>query len=469
MLFCMLLLTACQGGELNDTETASQTTIEETTAPIENVPEPEFQLPEHDFEGQTFSTVTSPDSSHFIYSAELTGEIVNDAVYNTEITAEQLYNVDIVTNVIDGKDGNSIIIDTENDFLSGDFSYNMIYGNSVNMANAQIKGIYKNLNDVEGFHFDQPWWPKLTLDAFITDGQFYVGESTYTYSNLDRTHIIAVNKDLAADHGITIPYEDVKNGTWTLDKMIALTKDVYVDTNGDGAPDIGDTYGLLATVWANHWALSSNLSVLEKTGDDAILRINIDEEKMDALVQKIYGWFYEESGTWADYNPTVPFAAGTGIFAELAMVNLVSTLRDSEVRYGILPYPKYDEVQVDYHCYSQSFNFALPNVEGTCAFEGAVIEALSYYRYYDVIPAYKETVIKGKVADSVDDLEMADVIFNSMQSTFDRMYDNYHGMQIVLNVLIPEKNNNFASWYAAIKPAAETKLKELADFYRENR
>ena len=44
----------------------------------------------------------------------------------------------------------------------------------------------------------------------------------------------------------------------------------------------------------------------------------------------------------------------------------------------------------------------------------------------------------------------------------------YHGMQIVLNQMIPEHNRDFASWYAAILPSSEAKLQDLAAFYQEN-
>ena len=45
------------------------------------------------------------------------------------------------------------------------------------------------------------------------------------------------------DFNIEYPYQTVLDGSWTLDKLIAMTKDVYIDVNGSSTEDSGDIHG----------------------------------------------------------------------------------------------------------------------------------------------------------------------------------------------------------------------------------
>ena len=46
-----------------------------------------------------------------------------------------------------------------------------------------------------------------------------------------------MNTDLAKANNIEVPYDKVREGKWTLDEWINMTKDFYKDVNGDGMPD----------------------------------------------------------------------------------------------------------------------------------------------------------------------------------------------------------------------------------------
>ena len=43
-----------------------------------------------------------------------------------------------------------------------------------------------------------------------------------------------------------------------------------------------------------------------------------------------------------------------------------------------------------------------------------ILEALSYSGYHDVVPIYRETTMKGKLAQDTESEEMFDIVLNSM-------------------------------------------------------
>lgn len=465
LLSCLLCANACTSDETTPEETNALIDVAvEDTLPAET----EFTLPERNYEGKTFTFITAPDIVDYLHREELNGDAVNDAMLDTEVAVEELYNVKMETVVV-STDSCTIV---ESDFvpavLAGDSYFNAAYANCVYLANVQTKGVYKNLYDVEAFDFTKPWWLKNSVEAMTVGDQMYLGNSSISCSAFARSHVIYVNKNMAEDYSMEIPYTSVKDGKWTLDKLISLTGDIYVDTNGDGQKDAGDQYGMAGCYWSNHWALASGYNVITKTGDADVLKIDIDIEKMSTLVDTIYSWFFEKTGSFIEYDPVPTFMNGNALFSEGMVLDAVNRLRNSEVEYAILPYPKYSENQDTYYTYTQGWLFVLPNLESDEDFDGSVLEALAYYRHRDLIPAYYEITVKGKIADAQEDAEMLDIVYNTMTETFDRCYDAYHGMQIVLNMMIPEHNRDFASWHAGILPSAEAKLQDLAVFYQEN-
>jgi hypothetical protein len=52
------------------------------------------------------------------------------------------------------------------------------------------------------------------------------------------------NKQLVEDYGIENPYDTVREGAWTHDRMKTVVGAIYRDLNGNGAYDDDDFYGL---------------------------------------------------------------------------------------------------------------------------------------------------------------------------------------------------------------------------------
>lgn len=467
LLCAMLILSSCgaetPGTEKDTTPEAAQTDVTETEETKE-----EFILPERNYEGKTFMfySTESGEAASYLTRADLNGEAVNDAIYNTEIITEELYNTNIEC-TISSADNNAIMHETVQLVLAGDSAFHTSYGNSVTAASLQVQGAYQNLYDFDVFDFSKPWWPKYAVEALTIGNQMYLGTSMISHAGVTASSVIAMNKDLAKDYNITAPYEAVLDGSWTLDMLINLTKDVYNDTNGDGAKDAGDQYGYVATLWCDPFYVPFDVSFITKSDSAPYLTINTNIEKVQTITEKLYSFCYESNGAFFDFAPVQNFAAGNAIFGWASLNDAATVIRNADFDYALFPNPKFDEKQEDYYVYGQSFCYVIPNVDIDFDFVGCVIEALACYRYQEVLPAYTDITMKKKLADSPEDSQMMDIILAGRVEPFDRLFKDYHGLLNFASML-QAGDSNYTTFYEANKTAAQTKLDELNKFYEEH-
>ena len=92
----------------------------------------------------------------------------------------------------------------------------------------------------------------------------------------------------------------------------------------------------------------------------------------------------------------------------------ISSLRDTETDFGIIPYPKYDESQKDY-CARVSYFMpsVLPATNKDLELVGAVMEYANYRAKANITPAYYDITLKGKVSRDVESVEMLDLILDN--------------------------------------------------------
>ena len=154
-------MTACGGGEGtgNTTDPAAETTSAETVPEETEITD---DLPaDLKFTGESFVILSREDLQweNEMCTDELTGDIVNDAIYNREIAVEDRLNVEISAFKTPGIWGN------ENAFFdkirtavrAGDSSYQLVAGYAYFVTALATEGIFTNLLNVDYLNFDKPW------------------------------------------------------------------------------------------------------------------------------------------------------------------------------------------------------------------------------------------------------------------------------------------------------------------------
>lgn len=483
LLLALSLLSAagCSAPEPEPEASSAYTPAETEAAPeSEAVPEetrPPLGLPEADFGGAAFriSCYDGGNSVPTIQPEELTGEAVNDAIYNRNTMLQEQYDF-VFDAVSHDNDYNGHTREIAAMVSAGDDSFEMIYGHVVGTCNNAIIGNYMNLYDLPHLNFGAVWWPAQSVDEMTIFGRMYTITGSATYSQLAAAKVVFFNKDLAGQYNLDDPYELVRNGEWTIDALIDRTEGIYQDTNGDGKRDPDDLYGYGTHPMQNGFFVSTNTPILSRT-EDGGKEISVMTDRTVALVEKLYSWYYESGGVYLKSSVADPggyadrFATGHTVFSFGHIMHAPAYYRSSEISYGILPQPKYDTAQEKYIAFACPSLFSVPITCQNTEMTGFVFEAMTYYGYFDIIPVYYETTLKGKIADAPDDVEMLEIVNDALTVSFAYCYDNWEGFAhflsgTVMNFTDTAGNKDVASVFAKRNKIAQKRLEKCLKAFR---
>jgi hypothetical protein len=247
--------------------------------------------------------------------------------------------------------------------------------------------------------------------------------------------------DMLKDLNLQDPVELVDNKTWTIDALINLTKDLYIDLDQDGASSDGDQYGFCSTYFHLDAFYTGSDMMLIVPGASTNLEISEDffGQKTIDLVDKLGAWFkngdsyVNPHGGSISYS--IPFEEGTCLF-RCDRVYVADNeyhegaLRNVDWEYGILPMPLYDANQKEYitvvgnpftlWCVMQ--NAANPQMST------AVIECMASEGYRKTSPMIFEQNMKYRYtpdnAGKGDSARMFDIIRESIAFDLGRIFSD---------------------------------------------
>lgn len=426
---------------------------------------PPSNLPDMNFDGAVYRiSCYSDNDTHQLFSEDLDGEAVNDAIYQRNSKLMEKYNYTLKVQ-LDSSDGdyNSHGALIEKCVKSGDDAFELIYGHVVGSCNSAIAGMYLDLYDIPYLDFTRQWWPQQSVEEMTVYGKMFTICCNATYGQLASAKVIYFNKDTLNDYNLETPYDLVRDGAWTISKLIEQTRGLYTDLNGDGKRDPDDFYGYTTYPSQNGFLVSCNTPVLSPS-EDGGREITVMTERTVSLVEMVHDWYYETDDCLLRDAGDVYTAFGTGHaaygFSKLEIAN--SHYRYDEISYGIVPQPKFDEAQDKYYVFACPSLFSIPLCCMNTDFAGFILEAMTYSGYYEITPSYFEITVKEKIADAPDDVEMLTIINDRLTVSFAYCYDNWQGFAHLFNSRMGFNNNsgskNLASVYEKNVKSAQRRL-----------
>ncbi len=445
---------SCGGsGTTAETTTAQGETT--TAAPVEEVKLP---VEKSDFGGAKFNVLAPNNMSvyqQYFFAEEQNGDQMNDAIYNRQIAVEDYLNVDI--ELIVGGGINEIASTVEKSVLASDDAYQLVLSHGMRNVPEMVTGdLLYDWYEFEDVNLDADYWNQSCNENISFGGKLY-----YTNSDFMIVSPVSIffNKDMITDFGLENPYDIVREGTWTLDKMIEMAETASGDLNGDTVYDFNDRYGLTSS---NDWEwigmfYSSGIKTVRKTADGNNFELTLNTpdmytlvEKIDNLVNKsdtVYMWNYDASA--AD---KLTIATGRTLFQMTGVSSLIG-FRSADVDFGIVPLPKLYETQENYETCDWSGLMSSPKTIANPEMVGKVCELLAFHSDDTVTPAYYDVLLGQKLARDADTKEMLDIIFDSI------VYDagmNYFGLSgsmhnlvyTLSRLVIQGGGSDFASYYA---------------------
>ena len=465
-LLLIATLASCGGEAAGTTDT---TPVDTAPATTEAITEPGYPAPDTsslDFGGDELRifSVQWGNVSKYYFPEEETGDSVLDACYSRLRNVEEALNVKVAEPAW-GADGQAHK-DVMKTVQAGDDAYDMVFTHCIDGYSdyATNNAVY-NLDALPYVNFEAPWWSKSMIDTFRIGTETYFGFGDII---LNTPSSMFFNKEIAAEYDMPDHYQMVRDGKWTYDTFLKQARMVSIDVNGDGKMDYNDKTGYAGDLTEALGNIPFAVGIqLTKYTDDG-LQLNFWSDKLLEVFNKTYDYFLDPSVSQGYFRHYADVGQGFGeglALYTIANVNDMVNLRDSDVEFGVVPMPKYDESQSEYRCYVWSPSVCVPTTILRPELVGAALEQFAY-ESVPVTNAYIEDLIRGKSTRDTETLEMLDIIYDSQVLDIGGTYlgfdSNFRKVFYCFYDLMSTKNDNVASFYEKSEKAI---LKILDNLY----
>ena len=441
-----------------------------TEAPSAIVEGSEFEytlndLRELDYGDKDFGIFIDKGGTKYLISEEEDGDLVGDAVFQRNLAIEEKFNLNFNMVEAETNQPNSVI---KNYILADDKTFHM-YVNVVTtpMLEMVLEGYFVDWSELEDLDYTKPYWNSRVATDINYGGKVYMMGGDLNLTTYNSTNCLIFNKNLFDDLGIDHPYQDVYDYTWTVDKMIEITRQGYADLNGDTLWDKdNDRFGFTGWGWEMNQAVYIGMGGKPIVNDeDNMPVLNLNNDRNIKIFDKIIELFdkknaYSEMSNYARIGQML--SEGRLLIAD-RFVSALSINRDSDYEFGLIPYPMLDEEQGEY--YSRAANIAhlcyIPTTNLEIQDTGLILEAMSIESHNKVRPTYYDITLDIKSAPDEESIDMVDIVLDS--STY--IYEGFVDAAGILGRVIGNQSNTFASWYAGSEKIFEKKIEQIADFY----
>ncbi|MBO6052557.1 MAG: hypothetical protein J6Q17_02350 [Clostridia bacterium] len=416
---------------------AAEVTVQE---PTEEEPEigldtAKLQYADRDYGGYAYRIAdrASGDWMTFdVYAPEITGEVINDSVFNRNSVLEDTMNIKIVEMPFDGVTSN-----VKTSITSGTDDYDIFTDGLNALAPLVTQRYLLDFNQVETIHPENAWWDQALHKDLSVGGGAYMMTGDISVMDNYGTWCYLFNKQLIADYSLENPYDLVDSGKWTLDKHNEMAQIATNDTDGDGKWTMADTYGYVTETYNNvaMWSCFG-YRICEKDENDLPYFTYDGERQVSALMRVIecqYAPFTNMGskstvtggGSFQDNTRENQFAIGRALFYYAGMRN-ITLFREADTDFGIIPAPKEDEQQAQYYS-SYSFSnltaYSLPVTITDTAKVGDITEAMAHLSVYTLTPAYYDQTLIGKSTRDVESEPMIALIMNTRNFDLGIVFD----------------------------------------------
>lgn len=468
------LLQACgsdQSGEVTSGQGDTDTTTVETEAPKETpaTTQADFGGAEINF---MIDTVVQWEHKNDLGTGEQNGDVLNDAYYDRNRKVEDALNVRITNTKTDSKtsDGYKEISKM---VLAGDNTYSAMIARAYSVFSLAQENYLLDLGSIGSLDMTHSWWDAGAVEGLTFGGHNFMLTGDISTIINDSTCVMLFNKKLVGDFSLDDPYDLVRNSGWTFDKFGEMCAVVASDIDGNGEYDENDRYGAL--IWDDSMMAAVNAAG-EKccTVVDGKVELTLNTERTVNTVSKYLSIVTDKTKCFAYQrlsgdNQAVAdnmFISNRSLF-DLTLIDTISSFRNMETDFGILPYPKYDSAQDRYYTNVASYPavfLAVPSNVSEPEMIGTVLDMLGYASQEIVRPAYYDKVLVGKYIRDDESRDTLDILFST------RVYDAgwylaVGGYNERIMDIFRKPGTDFSSMYAKYETKAISQIEKINEAF----
>lgn len=458
---------------------------------------------DHNFEGGEFVVSMIEAYEHELYKEQLEPDACDKAIEDRNRLLQNRFNVEIVPVMVKGQlaipHANEIRIamqDGNPDELDMVLIQRWLAG-PVAMTGAvcDLRSEVPYVKDSIGVN---AWWDAKINDCYTVFGRQYIGVSDINITAIAHTWAVLFNRDLDKNYSnethkklgpnYNSLYDVVDAGAWTLDNMNLIVKDFWKDNAQIGLPnerDIDDTFGLTVSSKAHFREIFTNAfgyDLVTNDGQNVPTLMQLTGG-MTTTIMTLQGML-KSSGfnnlNAESYDWAKNFANGQSLMFITNLSALDSdTIHESDVEFGVIPYPKASLSQKEYYSGSNDSmsTIIVPlSLSERMTRTGAMIEAMAAESHQSVIPAYYEVILKYNATRDQDSVRMIEKIYQGRRYNLADIHSGNDdflndptgiGLAYILRKMTEETAQNPADIWDGAKYNYDLGLTDLIEAYEE--
>lgn len=440
-----------ESAQLSASNTESKSETEAAKTVTDTVRE---KYSSYSYDGYEYKVLAPSPNAHFAYDEvgadvnevwveESDGTPLNDAIFARNLATEDLLGIKVTPIFADNDEIIRNQVKTE--VTAGTTDYDTVLNRMDYIGPQAESGLYLNLMD----HLDtsNPWWDKNIVETFtMFNSKLYWITGDINVFDDFAVEVLFTNKSILEQNGFELPYKDVLEGKWTIDRMYQIAKACEKDLDGDGKMTVGkDVIGHIeGNDHIKHWiyAMGEKSCDIDKDGN---LEVNILTESHISAIDTLFSYMVEKqmtyTGAWQD------FLKGGIVFCG-AMLGPINSLREMEDDFGVIPMAKKDEAQERYGNYVSNgwtTAYAIPMTNKDPDRTGIILEVLCGFSTDTVRSALYDVLFAAKLVRDTESVEMLDIIFDT--KSYDWAVDFSWGGSFanLYNGIYNTKNNTYVS------------------------
>ncbi|MBQ9131206.1 MAG: hypothetical protein IJX62_01870, partial [Clostridia bacterium] len=411
-----------QGTQNGSNGTGSQPTGDTTTDPADEGP----VLPDKDYSGTEFKILSRNCQEYLndLYIEEQSDPTsVERALYARLVNITDAYGV--VFSMDKREPYNEMPQLTSNVSKTGTDVYDVVIQHAQRSVDMMTNNSLYNLKDLPYNDFSAEWWNQDAVNELsTTHGNLYLTTGDISYMSVGAAFVMFFNKDIVESvPELDMPYQAVYDDEWTFEVFETYVTTLYSNMNGSKTDDIATgSFGYATWIW------NGPQQMLYTTGEKT-LRVRDDKRQVGLTssnvnwaaenyreLVKTSGTAYFESNKASDEALTNAFISGRVAFYDANLVD-ASLFKGTELNFGVLPWPKYDDDVEGFHSaldagcnlYSVLRNTTDANAERI----SIILEALAYDGYKNVMPLYFDTILSYQYLKDEESVDMLHIIRDS--------------------------------------------------------
>ncbi len=400
---------------------------------------------------------------------EATVNVLNEALYKRNQQMQEEFDI-IITPIVEYASNNTGTQKIRQANQANTHTYDLCIIGTASVSNLAMSGDLKDLNAYGEIDLTKSWWDQNINRDLAVDGKVFYTTGDISLVATQAMYGLMFNKEMFDSRNLEYPYQLVKEGKWTFDKMKELSIMVSDDVDGNEKMDAYDQYGF-------GWINSTCVAFLNAAGE-RVAEVNYDGEieltiTSERAAQAVIDYIEFTSDKTHAFNGQAGTSGLTdktaiGMFADGQLLFRAGEhlcfphLRDTELEYGILPLPKYDESQEQYYTPVGSWDgsyVCLPVSTEDEERTSTIIERTAYISSEIVTPAYYERTLEGKYVRDEDSYDMITLEIENRMYDIGLMYD-FGGLQTSITNLSTNFRTQFSSMLRSVQASAEKAIRD---------